>query len=181
MKPIVADKQNVKMGGIWLLYQISKVRHISRSDNCEPIWTEFDIIHSVYNSYNQLHLPANAHRNISIILRKTVLKFTTEVGALVLLLLCIFNSLTKGPRFRNMEECSKTCLWFVFYCVRLLLNITDFNRLIRNCCSGFTVSRFFVENFSVRIQSPQIFVYRFFFPRFTGPLLQSTAVKWRVF
>jgi len=42
--------------------------------------------------------------------------------------------------------------------VCLLLNTTDLNRLIRNYCSGFTVSRFFVENFSVRIQSPQIFI-----------------------
>jgi hypothetical protein len=64
MKPIVVDKQNIKLGGILLLYQISKFRHIARSDSCEPIWTEFDIIHSVYNSYNQLHSPTNANSKV---------------------------------------------------------------------------------------------------------------------
>jgi len=43
-----------------------------------------------------------------------------------LILLCICNSLRMAPPCRNMYELSTVYVWFISYCVHLLINITGY-------------------------------------------------------
>jgi hypothetical protein len=145
LNPVV-DNHSVKLSGVFYLFRfqkyvvLPKVTDVNRFEPNLILYIPY-IIRIISYTHHQMH----TMRYISYTsLRNLVVQSTTKVYVLLLILHCTCNSLRMAPRCRNMQEFSKTCVWFISYFVHLLLNITDLNRLIRNHCFGFTVKRSFV-------------------------------------